>query len=52
MVADGQIGLLAVLALCFLAGALAGVIALALRGTSRHGRSQPTPSGRPPFDQG
>ncbi len=35
MVADGQIGLLAVLALCFLGGVVAGVIALALRGTSQ-----------------
>jgi hypothetical protein len=31
MVADGQIGLLTMLALCFLAGAVAGVVALALR---------------------
>ncbi|HEY8000658.1 MAG TPA: M28 family peptidase [Solirubrobacterales bacterium] len=31
MVADGQIGLLTMLALCFLAGVVAGVVALALR---------------------
>jgi len=43
MVADGQIGLLTTLAACFLAGALAGLVALALRRGPRDADAAPQP---------